>query len=89
VIYTYECKKCGDFDHFQNSYRSIGSCPTCNRKVRKIPALTNFQLVGEGWTSTAQFNDKVVRIEKELLVQEQAEDREYKKKRSKLLKKLI
>jgi putative FmdB family regulatory protein len=52
-IYEYQCQKCGTFEVSQRiTERSLGKCPTCKAKVKKLISNTSFQLKGTGWYVT-------------------------------------
>ena len=44
-IYEYKCQKCGIFEITQRiTDKSLGKCPTCKGKVKKLISNTSFQL---------------------------------------------
>jgi putative FmdB family regulatory protein len=52
-IYEYQCQKCGTFEVSQRiTENSLGKCPTCRGKVKKLISNTSFQLKGTGWYIT-------------------------------------
>jgi putative FmdB family regulatory protein len=52
-IYEYQCAKCGTFEATQKiTDKSLGRCPTCKGKVKKLISNTSFQLKGTGWYIT-------------------------------------
>lgn len=52
-IYEYDCQKCGTFEITQRiTEKSLGRCPTCKGKVKKLISNTSFQLKGTGWYIT-------------------------------------
>ena len=52
-IYEYKCQKCGIFEITQRiTDKSLGKCPTCKGKVKKLISNTSFQLKGTGWYIT-------------------------------------
>ena len=52
-IYEYQCQKCGTFEVTQRiTEKSLGKCPTCKGKVKKLISNTSFQLKGTGWYVT-------------------------------------
>jgi putative FmdB family regulatory protein len=52
-IYEYQCQKCGTFEVTQRiTEKSLGKCPTCKGKVKKLISNTSFQLKGTGWYIT-------------------------------------
>ena len=52
-IYEYHCQKCGTFEVTQRiTEKSLGKCPTCKGKVKKLISNTSFQLKGTGWYVT-------------------------------------
>lgn len=52
-IYEYKCQKCGIFEITQKiTDKSLGKCPTCKGKVKKLISSTSFQLKGTGWYVT-------------------------------------
>ena len=52
-IYEYKCQKCGIFEITQRiTDKSLGKCPTCKGKVKKLISNTSFQLKGTGWYVT-------------------------------------
>lgn len=88
-VYTYDCPKCGEFDFYQPTYEPLRKCPDCSNKVRKLLSACTFILKGEGWTKTEMFNYKVAQKEKELEVEEVAEERELRRKRKEKVKQLM
>ena len=52
-IYEYKCQKCGIIEITQRiTDKSLGKCPTCKGKVKKLISNTSFQLKGTGWYIT-------------------------------------
>ncbi len=52
-IYEYKCQKCGIIEITQRiTDKSLGKCPTCKGKVKKLISHTSFQLKGTGWYVT-------------------------------------
>ena len=52
-IYEYKCQKCGIFEITRRiTDKSLGKCPTCKGKVKKLISNTSFQLKGTGWYVT-------------------------------------
>ena len=52
-IYEYKCQKCGIFEITQRiTGKTLGKCPTCKGKVKKLISNTSFQLKGTGWYVT-------------------------------------
>ena len=52
-IYEYKCQKCGIFEITRRiTDKSLGKCPTCKGKVKKLISHTSFQLKGTGWYVT-------------------------------------
>ena len=52
-IYEYSCQKCGTFEVTQRiTEKTLGKCPTCKSKVKKLISNTSFQLKGTGWYVT-------------------------------------
>src|SRR3990167_10016105 len=52
-IYEYKCQNCGTFEMTQRiTDKSLGKCPTCKGKVKKLISNTSFQLKGTGWYIT-------------------------------------
>src|SRR3990172_12205277 len=52
-IYEYKCQKCGIIEITQRiTDKSLGKCPTCKGKVKKLISHTSFQLKGTGWYLT-------------------------------------
>jgi len=52
-IYEYKCQNCGTFEITQRiTDKSLGKCPSCKGKVKKLISNTSFQLKGTGWYIT-------------------------------------
>lgn len=50
MIYIYKCKECDyEFEHKQKLNDPKPSCPKCEHEVKKLPAISNFVLKGNGW----------------------------------------
>lgn len=87
-LFEYKCKICGVFENLQFTSAALRKCPVCKGSVEKLVSLSNFKLVGEGWTKTEQFNDKVKLTEKKLEAEDMEEDKAIARARAKKSKEL-
>jgi putative FmdB family regulatory protein len=88
MLYEYKCKVCGVFENLQTSHTPLKKCPVCKGLVEKLISLSSFKLVGEGWTKTEQFNDKVKLTEKQLELEDIQEDKAIARAKAKKSKEL-
>ncbi|MFI5183671.1 MAG: FmdB family zinc ribbon protein [Vicinamibacteria bacterium] len=52
-LYEYSCPKCGRFELIRKfSDAPVAVCPTCGKKVQKLPSAPAIQYKGTGWYVT-------------------------------------
>ena len=52
-LYEYQCTKCGRFEIIRKfSDAPLSACPTCGRKVQRLPSAPAIQFKGTGWYVT-------------------------------------
>lgn len=52
-LYEYQCNRCGRFEIIRKfSDAPLSACPTCGRKVQRLPSAPAIQFKGTGWYVT-------------------------------------